>query len=539
MPRVRAGGRAERAGPDPAGLHALARARRRRHRRGPRLAASPGHPPAPVVAPATARRIAAHHAAGGLVASVCAGAFALGQAGLLDGRRCTTHHELQDDLARHHRSATVVRDVLYVTDDRVVTSAGIASGIDLALHLVAARHGPATAARTARAMVVYARRNGDAPQAGAMLRHRAHLSDAVHRAQDLIDARYTSPLRLTDLAAAAGVSERTLTRRFTAATGLTPCATSRSSASNTPSASSAKAPPSRPPPTPSASPTPECSAASASVPVSPPPRPPHPPPPPTPSSSPLPPDPGFRLTPASRSRRRRRRPGPSHRRRRSPPRHPARADDLGAARLPAPSPFERPPSSLQALTAVRPIGHGAQERVRDNAPARTTWQTTIAPAALAAAYPSNRPPRPVRDNASAGTPRQIAAAPPAATRAGTPRKRTRSPTSRNALERRPPYSGQTSHANASERRRPHERAGTPHSARTRHISAPERRRLPRERFRNRLPRSAQAHSARTRLNAPSTPTRRRIRRCGRSSRLGRPRSAHAPMRPCAYAPMRP
>ncbi|WP_309240220.1 helix-turn-helix domain-containing protein [Actinomadura sp. J1-007] len=222
MPRVRAGGRAERAGPDPAGLHALARARRRRHRRGPRLAASPRAPARPVVAPATARRIAAHHAAGGLVASVCAGAFALGQAGLLDGRRCTTHHELQDDLARHHRSATVVRDVLYVTDDRVVTSAGIASGIDLALHLVAARHGPATAARTARAMVVYARRNGDAPQAGAMLRHRAHLSDAVHRAQDLIDARYTSPLRLTDLAAAAGVSERTLTRRFTAATGLTP-----------------------------------------------------------------------------------------------------------------------------------------------------------------------------------------------------------------------------------------------------------------------------------------------------------------------------
>ncbi|MFI1796289.1 GlxA family transcriptional regulator [Streptomyces sp. NPDC020379] len=171
---------------------------------------------------ATLERLAAHHAAGGTVASVCAGADALGRAGLLDGRRCTTHHDLQDELARRHPRARVVRDVLYVLDDRVVTSAGIASGIDLALHLVAARHGPAAAARVARSMVVYARRNGDEQQAGVMLRHRTHLIDAVHQAQDLIDARFTDRLGLADLAAACGLSERTLTRRFTAATGLTP-----------------------------------------------------------------------------------------------------------------------------------------------------------------------------------------------------------------------------------------------------------------------------------------------------------------------------
>lgn len=181
-----------------------------------------GEPHAPPVSDGAARRLAAHHAAGGAVASVCAGAFALAHAGLLDGRRCTTHHELQDALARRHPRAAVVRDVLYVTDGRVITSAGIASGIDLALHLVASRHGPGAAARTARAMVVYARRNGDEPQASALLRHRAHVSDAVHRAQDLIDARYTLPLPLHALAAEAGVSERTLTRRFSAATGLTP-----------------------------------------------------------------------------------------------------------------------------------------------------------------------------------------------------------------------------------------------------------------------------------------------------------------------------
>ncbi|MDI6101240.1 AraC family transcriptional regulator [Actinoplanes sp. NEAU-A12] len=170
----------------------------------------------------TLDRLAAHHAAGGTVASVCAGADALGRAGLLDGRRCTTHHDLQDRLARQFTHATVVRDVLYVCDDRVVTSAGIASGIDLALHLVAQRHGPATAARVAREMVVYARRNGDEHQHSAMLRHRAHLSEVVHRVQDRIDADFAAPLLLADLAAAAGVSERTLTRLFTAATGRTP-----------------------------------------------------------------------------------------------------------------------------------------------------------------------------------------------------------------------------------------------------------------------------------------------------------------------------
>ncbi|MCZ4096306.1 GlxA family transcriptional regulator [Streptomyces sp. H39-C1] len=174
------------------------------------------------VAESTLQRLRDHHAAGGVVASICAGADALGRAGLLDGRRCTTHHDVQDELAVRHPRATVVRDVLYVVDDRIVTSAGIASGIDLALHLVAGRHGPGAAARIARNMVVYARRNGDEQQTSAMLRHRAHLSDAVHRVQDLIDARFTEHLGLADLAATSGVSERTLTRRFGEATGLTP-----------------------------------------------------------------------------------------------------------------------------------------------------------------------------------------------------------------------------------------------------------------------------------------------------------------------------
>jgi transcriptional regulator GlxA family with amidase domain len=183
---------------------------------------SPAAAGAGALADLTLGKLSGHHGCGGTVASVCAGADALGRAGLLDGRRCTTHHDIQDELARRYPQATVVRDVLYVVDDRVATSAGIASGIDLALHLIAVRDGPAMAARVAREMVVYARRNGDEQQASAMLRHRSHLSDTAHRAQDHIEARLAVPLPLAEVAVACGVSERTLTRRFTAATGLTP-----------------------------------------------------------------------------------------------------------------------------------------------------------------------------------------------------------------------------------------------------------------------------------------------------------------------------
>nr|WP_225955501.1 DJ-1/PfpI family protein [Kibdelosporangium phytohabitans] len=184
--------------------------------RSPRLAGTG------VLTDATLAWLREHHAAGGTVASVCSGADVLGRAGLLDGRRCTTHHELQDELERRYPHASVVRDVLYVVDDRVVTSAGIASGIDLALHLVTTRHGPTAAAAIARTMVVYARRNGGEHQASVLLRHRSHVNEAVHRIQDIIETRMTDRLSLAELARLSGCSERTVTRLFTRATGMTP-----------------------------------------------------------------------------------------------------------------------------------------------------------------------------------------------------------------------------------------------------------------------------------------------------------------------------
>jgi transcriptional regulator GlxA family with amidase domain len=183
---------------------------------------SPKLSPQTPIGAATKQRLRSHHAAGGQVASVCSGADALGAAGLLDGRRYTTHHDLTDQLAARYPKASIVRDVLYVVDDGVITSAGIASGIDLALHLIAVERGAEAAARVAREMVVYARRNGDESQDSAMLRHRDHLSDLAHRVQDVIDGRYAEQLRLSDLADGIGVSERTVTRVFSRATGLTP-----------------------------------------------------------------------------------------------------------------------------------------------------------------------------------------------------------------------------------------------------------------------------------------------------------------------------
>ncbi|HKX65622.1 MAG TPA: DJ-1/PfpI family protein [Intrasporangium sp.] len=181
-----------------------------------------GRPVRSMLAAHLGEAVGEHHRTGGEVASVCAGAFALAAAGVLDGRRATTHHALQASLARWHPTVTVVPDVLYVSDGLVHTSAGISSGIDLALHLIARDHGPALAARVARGLVVPMRRNGTAPQESVMLQHRDHMSDLVHRAQDVLDAEFGTQLGLADLARRLAVSERTLTRAFAAATGVTP-----------------------------------------------------------------------------------------------------------------------------------------------------------------------------------------------------------------------------------------------------------------------------------------------------------------------------
>ena len=158
--------------------------------------------------------------AGAHIASVCTGAFVLGEAGLLDGRRCTTHWSRTAELARRYPRARVLEDRLYVTDGEITTSAGIASGIDMALAFIEQADGPIVAAEVAREMVVYLRRDGAQQQRSVYLDYRTHLHPGVHRVQDWIVQNPATRATLEALADVAGMSPRSLTRSFRGATGI-------------------------------------------------------------------------------------------------------------------------------------------------------------------------------------------------------------------------------------------------------------------------------------------------------------------------------
>jgi transcriptional regulator GlxA family with amidase domain len=159
-------------------------------------------------------------ATGAHIASVCTGAFVLGEAGLLDGRRCTTHWSRTAELAQRFPNARVLTDRLFVTDGEVTTSAGIASGIDMALALIEQTDGPLVAAEVAREMVVYLRRDGAQEQQSVYLDFRTHLNPGVHRVQDWIVRNPAQRPTLTALADLAAMSPRNLTRTFRRATGI-------------------------------------------------------------------------------------------------------------------------------------------------------------------------------------------------------------------------------------------------------------------------------------------------------------------------------
>lgn len=158
--------------------------------------------------------------AGAHLASVCTGAFVLGEAGLLDGRRCTTHWSRTSELARRFPRARVLDDRLYVSDGEITTSAGIASGIDMALAFIEQADGPIVAAEVAREMVVYLRRDGAQEQRSVYLDYRTHLHPGIHRVQDWIVRNPATRTTLDALADMAGMSARSLTRTFRGATGI-------------------------------------------------------------------------------------------------------------------------------------------------------------------------------------------------------------------------------------------------------------------------------------------------------------------------------
>jgi AraC family transcriptional regulator, transcriptional activator FtrA len=160
------------------------------------------------------------HRRGVRIASICTGAFLLAAAGVLDGRRATTHWAYADDLSRRYPEVEVVVDALYLDEGDVLTAAGVTAGLDLCLHLVRRDHGSAVAAAVARRMVMAPHRDGG--QAQFITTPVVAGNDSLEPVMRWMRDQLAEPLTLADIAGRAAMSPRTLSRQFRAQTGTTP-----------------------------------------------------------------------------------------------------------------------------------------------------------------------------------------------------------------------------------------------------------------------------------------------------------------------------
>jgi AraC family transcriptional activator FtrA len=172
---------------------------------------------------AAAAAVAAAHRRGVRVMSICTGAFVLAEAGLLDGRRATTHWSSTAELARCYPAVLVEPDVLYVDQGDVLTSAGVAAGLDLCLHVIRSDHGAALAAKLARRTVIAPHRDGGQRQYVPPVDRGAPAGTAgTEPARTWALEHLEQPIGVATLARRAGMSVRTFVRRFQSETGSTP-----------------------------------------------------------------------------------------------------------------------------------------------------------------------------------------------------------------------------------------------------------------------------------------------------------------------------
>lgn len=154
--------------------------------------------------------------------SVCAGALLLAHAGLLRGKRVTTHHAHLSELRQIEPQCEVVANQLFVQDNQLATSAGVTTGIDLCIELIAQACSTSIAAHVAHTLVMTQRRYGSDTQTSAFFSHRQHLHPAVHRVQDAVSESPQQPWDLAAMARIACVTARHLTRLFLEHTETTP-----------------------------------------------------------------------------------------------------------------------------------------------------------------------------------------------------------------------------------------------------------------------------------------------------------------------------
>jgi transcriptional regulator GlxA family with amidase domain len=186
------------------------------------LVAIPAMPSLAVLPDEVIAAIQRAHERGAWVLSMCTGAFVLGQAGLLDGRRCTTHWRHADELARQFPKAEVVPDALYVQDGRIITGAGTAAGIDACLHLIRQEHGATIANKLARRMVVAPHRAGGQAQFIEAPVPETAATDGLQPLLEWMLTHLGEPLAVDDLAQRSHMAPRTFARRFRAETGASP-----------------------------------------------------------------------------------------------------------------------------------------------------------------------------------------------------------------------------------------------------------------------------------------------------------------------------
>lgn len=155
------------------------------------------------------------------VCSVCTGAFLLAEAGILNGKSCTTHWRYFSEFYKNYPQVELKKNRLFVVSSNVYTSAGVSSGIDLSLFLLENEYGPKLAADVAKEAVVYFRRSECDPQLSIYLQYRNHQDTRVHDAQDFIETHLSEAFTLEELGEYVNMSVRNLTRRYKNTTGIT------------------------------------------------------------------------------------------------------------------------------------------------------------------------------------------------------------------------------------------------------------------------------------------------------------------------------
>ncbi|MCD0467267.1 GlxA family transcriptional regulator [Flavobacterium sp. ENC] len=155
------------------------------------------------------------------IASICNGAFILAKSGLLDFKECTTHWKLIEKFTKDFPLLKVQSNVLFTKADNLYTSAGIVTGIDLALFLIEDRHGKEVATTIAKELVVYKRRQGSDQQESVYLQNRNHRDEKIHTVQDWIIYNLEKTSTIDFLADLVHIGPRNLTRIFKKQTGIT------------------------------------------------------------------------------------------------------------------------------------------------------------------------------------------------------------------------------------------------------------------------------------------------------------------------------